>query len=76
MFTAKQIKEMMDAQPFKPFRICMSDGKIYEVPNHDAAFVTKNYIEVGLDLDATGIAENVGRCAILHIARIDDLQPA
>ena len=54
----------------------MSDGKIYDVPNHDAAFVTKNYIEVGLDLDATGIAENVGRCAILHITRIDDLQPA
>ena len=76
MFTAKQIKEMMDAQPFKPFRICMSDGKIYDVPNHDAAFVTKNYIEVGLDLDVTGIAENVGRCAILHITRIDDLQPA
>jgi hypothetical protein len=76
MFTAKQIKDVMNAQPFKPFRLCMSDGKTYDIPNHDAAWVTKNFVEVGMDLDASGIAENIRRCAILHITSIEDLQPA
>jgi hypothetical protein len=75
MFTAEQIKTLMTAQPFKPFRICMSDGKVYDVPNHDAAFVTRGYIEVGLDIDAGGIALNLARCAIIHITLIEDLQP-
>jgi len=76
MFNAEQIKKIMDAQPFKPFRICMSDGKTYDITNHDAAFVTRNYIEVGTDPDPKGIAEHIDRCAIIHITRIEDMQPA
>ena len=74
MFTALQLKEIMDAQPFKPFRICMSDGKTYEVTNHDMAFVKKNEIEIGLDLDPHGFAEYSTRCALIHITRIEDLK--
>jgi hypothetical protein len=76
MFTASNLKKRMDAQPFKPFRLCMSDGKTYDIGNHDAAFVTRNYIEVGINLDPEGIAEDLDRCAILHITRLEDLQPA
>jgi hypothetical protein len=76
MFNAKHVKQLMDAQPFKPFRICMSDGKTYDVPNHDAAFVTRHYVEVGVYQDAYGIAEHLDRCAIIHITRLQDTQPA
>lgn len=76
MFNAEQIKKLMDAQPFKPFRICMSGGKTYDITNHDAAWVTRQYVEVGIDLDPKGIAGDVDRCAIIHITRISDLQPA
>jgi hypothetical protein len=76
MFTAAQIKKLMDTNPFKPFRLCMSDGKTYDIPNHDAAFVTRNFIEVGIDPAPNGIAENLDRCAIIHITRIEDLQAA
>jgi len=75
MFTAQQIKDMMTAQPFKPFRICMSDGKTFDITNHDAAFITRSYVEVGIEFDS-GIAANIARCAIIHISRIEDLQPA
>jgi len=76
MFTAKQIKDMMTAQPFKPFRICMSDGKTYDITNHDMAMVASNSIEVGLNPDPDGVLERFVRCAIIHITRIEELQPA
>jgi hypothetical protein len=76
MFTAQHIKQLADAKPFKPFRICMSDGTTYDIPNHDSAFVTRHYVEVAKDPGADGIAENLHRCAILHITRIEELQPA
>ena len=76
MFTAKQIKELLDAKPFKPFRIYMSDGNSYDIPNHDAAWVTAGAVEVGTEIDKDGFALHVKRCAILHITSIEGLQPA
>ena len=48
----------------------------YDIINHDAAFATRNYLEVGVDTDEKGIAESVDRCAIIHITRVQDLQAA
>jgi hypothetical protein len=76
MFNAKEIKDLMDAKPFRPFRIHLSDGSSYEINNHDAAFVTRGSVEVGLDPDADGIAGRIVRCAIIHISRVEELQAA
>jgi hypothetical protein len=76
MVSAKEIKALMDADPFRPFKIHLSDGSTYEVPNHDAALETRNYVEVGLTRDPDGISERITRCATIHINRIEDLQPA
>ena len=73
MITARQIRELLDAKPFKPFRICMTDGSHRDITNHDMAWVTRSTVEVGLNLDAEGFAEYVTRCSILHISRLDDL---
>lgn len=76
MFTAEEIKKLMNANPFVPFKLYMSDGTAYEVPNHDAAFVTKNYVEVGVNFNKKGIVLETVRCAIIHISRVQHLQPA
>jgi hypothetical protein len=76
MFNAMELQKLMKAVPFQPFRVRMSDGKSYEVPNHDAAFVTRNYLEIGTELDQNNIPGTVTRCAILHITQIEDLQTA
>ena len=83
MITAKQIRELLQAQPFHPFRICLSDGTHHDITNHDitnhditnhdVAFVGKNTVEVGLNLDADGFAEYFARCSILHITKLEDL---
>jgi hypothetical protein len=76
MFTAKEIKELMEIKPFRPFKIHLSDGSSYEVANHDMAMVSKNSVDIGLHPDPQGIAVRIVRCAILHISKIEELQAA
>ncbi len=76
MFTAKQLKERMDQQPFRPFKIRMSNGESYDIPNHDSAWVLRDSVEIGLDPDAEGMVALTRRCAILHIASIEDIPTA
>jgi hypothetical protein len=73
MITAKQLRELLQAKPFRPFRICLSDGTQYDITNHDQAFVGRNTVEIGLNLDPDGFAEYFGRCSILHITKLEDL---
>jgi len=77
MITAQQIRELLHARPFKPFRICLSDGTHHDITHHDLAWVTRNTVEVGMNPDAEGFAEYVARCSLLHITRVEDLpEPA
>jgi hypothetical protein len=69
MITAKQIGDVLQA---RPFRSLLSDGGTRDIRTHDSAMVLKNYVEVGFNPDAEGIAQNVARCSILHITRIED----
>lgn len=73
MFTPRQIRDLMQARPFKPFRITMSDGSHYDIPHHDAAMVGRNTVEIGLNFDPEGFAELFTRCSILHVTQIEDL---
>jgi len=76
MITARHLKERMDMKPFKPFRICLSDGKSFAITNHDIAFVKSTTVEIGTELDAEGFAEHCAECAILHITRLEDIPAA
>ncbi len=73
MIAAKQLRELLQAKPFRPFRICLSDGTHYDITNHDMAFVGRNTVEIGLNLDPDGFAEYFAPCSILHITKLEDL---
>ena len=73
MITAKQVRELITADPFKPFRLRLSDGSHHDVTNRDMAIVERNTIDIGVDLDPDGIAEGLVRCSILHIVKLEDL---
>jgi hypothetical protein len=63
----------MQDNPFKPFRIHTSDGKAYEILNHDMMFIKRNGVEIALDLDANAVAERFAKIALLHITALEDL---
>ena len=73
----ESIRELRDAQPFVPFRICLSDGKYYDVPHRDFLMIARDIIDVGVASDAsTGIYDKIARISPLHIVRIENLQAA
>jgi hypothetical protein len=63
---------MLRQQPFKPFRIYMSDGSSYDIKHPEVAWLTRYYIEVAID-EKDGIPDHGVRCDILHITRVEDL---
>ena len=73
MMTATQLRERMNEQPFRPFRLTLSDRRALLVPNRGVAFVKKNTIEIGVNLDANSFAEKYVECAIPHITSIEDI---
>jgi hypothetical protein len=73
MFTAVHFKERLNQNPFKPFRIYTSDGKSYDITNHDMAMVKRHALEIGLDPDKDSIAGRFVECAILHITRVEEM---
>ena len=76
MITAMQLRERMNENPFRPFRITLSDGRSFNVPNHDVALVKRNSIEIGIELDSRSFAQKYVECAILHITSLEDVPTA
>jgi hypothetical protein len=76
MITAMQLRERMNEIPFRPFRVNLSDGRSFSVPNHDVALVKRNSIMIGIDLDSRSFAQKYVECAILHITSIEDVSTA
>lgn len=76
MFTALHFKERMNQNPFRPFRIHTTDGKSYDVTNHDIAMVKRHALEIGIDPDKDSIAGRFVECALLHITRVEEMDSA
>jgi hypothetical protein len=76
MITAMQLRDHMNENPFRPFRVNLSDGRSFEVLNHDMAFVKRNSIEIGINLDSRSFAQKYVECAILQITSIEDIATA
>ena len=44
----EDIRELREAEPFVPFRICLTDGKSYDVPHRDFVMIARNVIDIGV----------------------------
>jgi hypothetical protein len=71
------IRELKDAQPFVPFRICLTDGKSYDVPPRDFVMVARTVIDIGItSAPGSGIYDQIVRISPLLIVRVENLQAA
>ena len=76
MITARQIREYLQAKPFKPFRLFLSDGSSHEVPHPEFAWVFGSTIFVGVAGKSTRHPEDyVKQLSLLHVTRIEKLIP-
>ena len=68
-----EIRRCVDRAPFRPFRICMSDGSEHVVLNPKFVFVTRHTVMLGVPEDGD-VAEDVKHCDTLHITRVETLR--
>ncbi len=73
-----ELRERIRARPFKPFRIIMSDGMVYEVHHPEMVIVALSTAHIGYpDPTHPGLAGRVDIITLRHIVRIEFLpEPA
>jgi len=67
-----QIRETLEAAPFVPFRIVLSDGTTtYDIAEPTRVLVSNRYVHVGVGLDPVErVAERIVRLDPLHITQL------
>ena len=71
--TLQDFKELLQAQPFEPFRIVMSSGESYEVRHPEMAKLLRTKILVFIDPDRQGIADQFRMCSLLHVTVVEPI---
>ena len=71
----EDIKAIRDAQPFVPFRVVFTDGRMVEIPHRDFIFISKHTIEIGIQPDpVTAIPSEAIHASPLHVVRLELMQ--
>ena len=74
MINAREIRGYLTAQPFKPFRVFLSDGSMHDVPHPEFGWVYGNSLYVGKTGDLPfGLDDFAQQLSILHITRVEPL---
>ena len=73
----EDLKELRDREPFRPFRLVFTDGRAFEVPHRDFLMITRHTVDIAVAPDpVTGLPERIVFASPLHIARVEQDQPA
>lgn len=71
---AEEMIQMLRRRPFSPIRVRLTDGRTYDIYHPDQVIVLKQSLDIGVASDpATGIAERVDRCSLLHVVRVEEI---
>ena len=71
-----EIRTMLDREPFRPFRICMSDGSGHDIEKPEFVFLTRSTVMIGVLPDDEGFPDRAVHLDTLHISRLEPIEPA
>lgn len=74
--TLQRFRDVLEKQPFKPFRLVMSSGQTYEVRHPEMAWLTRSDILVALDQTKEGVPNRYKICSLLHVTAIEPSERA
>ena len=67
-----EILEALRMRPFKPFRMCLTEGNYYEIRHPEACMPTKRVVFIGLASDPQDpLPDHTVRVDPLHIIRLE-----
>jgi len=74
MIRREDVLENLDKRPFEPFRICMTDGRSYDVTHPDLCMPSRHTVYVGVpDPRLRRTVVRMDQCAYVHIVRFEPL---
>lgn len=73
--TNEAFRKILKRQPFQPFRLVMSSGKSYDVRHPEMAWLLKNDVLVGIDVEDEGLPAEFDICPLFHVATIEPILP-
>lgn len=68
-----EIRRQIEHQPFRPFRICTSDGAEHVVNNPKFVLLTRHTVYIGIPEDAEDVPEDTKMFDTMHITRIETI---
>ena len=68
-----EIRSQLEHQPFRPFRICISDGTEHIVLNPKFVLLSRRTLYVGVPEDADDVPERVKLYDAMHITRVEPI---
>lgn len=71
--TTQTFRHLLNTRPFKPFRVIMSSGESYDVRHPEVAWLLKNDLLVGIDIEDDGFAAEFRICPLFHVATIEPI---
>ena len=71
--TTTMVRDMLRQQPFRPFCVVMSSGEAYDVRHPEMAWVTKNDLFVGIDVEDDGLPADASICPLFNVATLEPL---
>ncbi len=77
MFTYSDLRSLLDARPFVPFRLVMSDGGSVEVRSQEVVLPLRRFAVIGL-LDPNSAdtpADRYTTVWYMHVSRAEQMQP-
>ena len=73
--TTENFRHLLNVRPFKPFRVVMSSGESYDVRHPEVAWLLKNDLLVGVDIEDDGMPAEFRICPLLHVATVEPILP-
>jgi len=71
-----EILRYVQARPFTPFRLRLTNGAIYDVTHPELCIVGRNILHLGMpDNPADPLADRVVAIALVHVAELIPLTP-
>lgn len=71
-----EIEAYVNAEPFIPFRIHVSDGSSYEITGRQHVIIRRTRVVIGLDEDETGLPRASVLIDPVHITRLQAIMNA
>ena len=72
----EEFKKLLEQRPFVPFRVHVTGGSIYDILHEDFVIVARSLVTIGAVVGADGIVEQIVHVPLIHINKIEMLQPA